>query len=368
MSYRLRLATQAAPLRNLIALAALPMLQVLAPAAAVGQTASQTPPQTATPAPASGQSAPRLAPIAGAEGLPEIVARVDGDPVTRGELLAQAQGMRRQALQGGGDSGQSEQFLILVLDALVNERLVHADSQARGIGPPAAEIDQRVQAVIEAYGGEQEFEKALQAQELDRQYVRRQVTQTLSFDKVLETEIKPAIQIGDEAIQSYYDRSQEQMKAPATYKVRHIMKQVPETAGFEARDAARSQLEALRQQVVAGADLAALAREHSDDPRTREQGGELPWLALTGQSGGFDPAVAALEVGELSGVVETPVGLHLIRLEDRKPERIRPLDEVRQEIANRLAALEAREEVQRRAERLRGAAKVEVLIAAPATE
>ncbi len=358
LTARSRLADRAPfQLATLVALTALPLLQLLGPAIAGGQT------------PASGGTGPELTPIPGAQALPDVVARVDGDPVTKRELLAQAQTMRIQAIQaGGGDPGQSEQYLALVLDALINERLVYADSQARGIGPSGAEVDQRVQAVIAAYGGEPEFEKALAAQGLDSQYVRRQVTQTLSFDKVMETEIKPNIQVGEEAIQAYYDRYQDQMRVPPYYKVRHIMKQVPENAGFEAREAARTQLEALRQQVVGGADLATLAREHSDDERTREQGGEIPWLVLTGRGGGFEPAVAQLAVGELSGVVETRVGLHLIRLEDRKPERTKTLDEAREEIINILAAIEARQEIQRRVDRLRSGAKVEVLMPAAATE
>ncbi len=349
-----RLAGRASsPLMNLATLAALAVFPLLAPTAAIGQQAA----------------APQLAPIPGAEGLPDLVARVNGDPVTKRELLAQAQTMRIQAIQaGGGDPGQSDQYLFMVLDALINERLVYADSEARGIGPSEAEIDQRVQAVIEAYGGETDFDKALAAQGLDRQYVRRQVTQTLSFDKVMNSEIKPGIQVGDESVQGYYDRYKDQMKVPSYYKVRHVMKQVPQDAGFEVREAARSQLEALHQQVSGGADLAALAREHSDDERTREQGGEMPWIVLTGRGGGFEQAVAQLEIGGLSGVVETAVGLHLIRLEDRKPERTKTLGEAREEIVNILAAYEARQEIQRRVDRLRSGAKVEMLVPGPATE
>ncbi len=342
------------PIYLVAALAALTLLPLTGASAAGAQTA-----------PASGE----LPPIPGAESLPDVVARVDGEPINKRELLARAQTMRFQAAQaGGGDPGQSPQYLVLVLDALINERLVYADAQSREVGPSEVEIEQRLQASIEAMGGEAEFAKRLATHGLDRQYLRRQVTQNLSFEKVMEVEIQPEIQVSEEAVQTFYDRVQDQLRVPAYYKVRHIMKQVPQNAGFEAREAARSQLEALRQQVVGGADLAALAREHSDDARTREQGGEMPWIVLTGRGGDFEPAVAQLEVGELSGVVETPVGLHLIRLEDFKPERNQTLDEARDEIVNRLAALEAREEIQRRIDRLRASAKVEILIEEPAVE
>ncbi len=312
--------------------------------------------------PAGAQQAPRLPPLPTAA-LPGVVARVDDGPISRRELIAQAQSMRIQSVQAGtGDPGQSEQFLPMVLEALISERLVYADSKTRGVGPSADEIEQRVQAVIESYGGEEKFDKTLADQGLDRRFVRQQVTQTLSFTKVMESEIKPVIAVSEEAIQTYYERYKDQMRLPAYYKIRHIMKQVPEAAGAEARQAARSTLEAVRQQVEGGADLAALAKEHSDDARTRDQGGGMPWIVLTGSDPDFEPAVAALSVGELSGIGATRVGLHLIRLEERKPERLKTLEEARQEITNLLAAVEARRESQRRVTGLRSAAKIEILM------
>ncbi len=304
-----------------------------------------------------------LPPIAAAADLPEVVARVNSHEITRRELLAQAHTMRLQAVQAGAsDPAASEDFLKFMLDALINERLVYLDSEARGVGPTDSEIDERLQAVVAAYGSEEAFDKALAAQGLDRGYVRQQVAQTLSFDKIMDSEIVPGIELSEEAIAAYYERTREQLRLPATYKVRHVMKVVPEGAGDAARAAARAQLEDLRRQVLAGADLAALAREHSDDARTREQGGELPWIVLTGREGSFEPAVAALSKGELSGVVETEAGLHLIRLEDVRPARVKTLDEARGEIRNALGALEARNEIQRRVEKLKASAQIEVLM------
>ncbi len=308
------------------------------------------------------QASPQLKPLA-TDNLPAVVAQVDGDPITKIELVAQAQTMRMQALQSGaGDPGESEQFLKMVLEALISERLVYADSHKRGVGPSDGEIGERVARVIAAYGGEQEFEKALSAQGLDRQYVRRQVAQTLSFDKVMDSEIKPAIEVGEDAVKGYYERYKSQMKMPLTYKLRRIVKHVAAEAGTEARQAARSRLEALRRQVLDGGDFGTLAKEHSDDEKTRDQGGEMPWIVLTGRGGNFEPVVSQLEVGEMSEVVETEIGFFLIRLEDRKAERIKSLDEARNEIVNILAAIEARQEIQRRVERLRTSAKVEILM------
>ncbi len=324
-------------------------LQLLMPIAASGQQAPAAPASPAAPS--------------GTAELPDVVARINGEEISKQELLAQAQTMRSQAVQvGAGDPAQSEQFLSMVLDALISERLVHNDSQSRGVGPSAAQIDERVQAVIKAYGGEEGFDKALKAQGLDRQYVQRQVTQTLSFDHMMENEIKPGIEIGEDAIVAYFQRNKDKGKVPTLYKLRRIMKQVPPDAGAEARQAARSQLEAVRQQALGGADFAALAKEHSDDEGTRDKGGEIPWFPLTGRGGDLETLIAGLEVGQVSEIIETQVGMFLMRAEDRKPERPKTLEEAREEIVSGLSAAEARRVIQGRVERLRADAKIEVLM------
>ncbi len=313
---------------------------------------------------ASAQSAPQMPPLpASVSEIPEVVARIDGNPITKRELLAQAQTMRLQALQAGAqDPAQTDDFLPFVLEALIGERLVYADSLGRGVGANDAEVDKRVEAIIQAYGSAEAFEKAMVAQGLDRQYVRQQVKQGMTIDKLMEGEIIPTIKIADEAMQQYYDRFQDQMKVPATYRVRHIMKKPAQGAGPEARVPLRAQLEDLRTQIVGGADFAALAKASSDDARTSDQGGEMPWIALTGREDNFEPAVAQLKVGEISGVVETPAGLHLIQLLEQRPERIRSFEEAREEIGNILAAHEARQEIQRRVAGLKAQAKIDLLM------
>ncbi len=299
--------------------------------------------------------------------LPDVVARVNGEDITDRELLARAQTMRNRAVQAGaGAPQQSRQFLLMVLDAMINERLVYADSRSRGVAPSEADVDQRVQEVIASFQGEEGFEKALAAEGLSRELVRRRVSQELSFDHMMNTEIKPGIEIGEDAVAAYYEQNKERMKVPMLYKVRRIMKRVPGDAGDEALQAARAQLEAVRQQAVGGTDFAALAQEHSEDQGTRDQGGELPWFPLTDKGDRFETLIAGLEVGQVSEIVEAGIGpniaLFLLKAEGRQPERIKTLEEARGEIVNVLAATEARRVIQGRIQRLRTDAEIEILM------
>lgn len=343
------------PGRGFAGLLFLPALAVLAwlPTGASAQPAAEPPTAEASP-PAAAD-------------VPDVVARIDGDPVTKRELLTRAQNMRLQAMQSGvEDPSRQESFLLFVLDAMIGERLFYADSLERGLGVSDSQVDEKVAAVVEAYGGSEAFEKALVSQGLDRDFIRQQVKQDMTIDKVMQGEIIPTITVDEEEMQAYYDRFNSQMQVPATYRVRHVMKKPDPASGDAGRAAARSQLEALRQQLAEGADFAALAKEHSDDERTREQGGEMPWIVLTGRENNFEPAVAELEVGEISGVVETPAGLHLIELLEKRPERVQTFEEAKEEIGNVLAAHKAREVIQGRVKELWEQAEVDILLPQPA--
>lgn len=308
--------------------------------------------QSGAPAPSEGPS------------LPEVVARVDAHEIRRAELLAQAQIMRLQMLQAGQlDPGAVPGFLGQVLDAMIGERLVYADLERRGRTIADAEIDRAVAAMAERQGGEQTFEESLVAQGTDLAALRHQLRQNLTIEKILMDGLAADVELGESTLRDYYDSRPREHQVPERHKVRHILKALPPDASADEVDRLSSELLALREQVLAGADFAALARDHSDDVQSADRGGELPWVRVSQRSSDFERAASSLgTVGQLSEIVRSPVGLHLIQLVDRTPPRVRSFEEMRPEIAARLTALEVRRQILERVESLRAKASIEILI------
>ncbi|HET7461375.1 MAG TPA: peptidylprolyl isomerase, partial [Longimicrobium sp.] len=105
--------------------------------------------------------------------------------------------------------------------------------------------------------------------------------------------------------------------------VRHILFQVEATAPQARRDSVRRLAESVRQQAAApGADFAALAQRYSQDPGSKDRGGELDWFGHGVMVQPFETAAFALQAGQVSGLVETPFGLHVIKLEGRRRQEI----------------------------------------------
>jgi peptidyl-prolyl cis-trans isomerase C len=150
----------------------------------------------------------------------------------------------------------------------------------------------------------------------------------------------PADDVVAAAARDLYRASPDKFKAPAQTRARHIL--VSRNADGKAREKA----EALLAQIKGGASFDELARKESADLASARNGGELGWIRPGTVVKEFEDALAALKApGELSPVIESQFGFHIIRLEERRVAGIRPFDEVRPEIEREIrgqAQLEAR--------------------------
>jgi len=144
-------------------------------------------------------------------------------------------------------------------------------------------------------------------------------------------------EVTDGEVAEYYELHKEDaFTVPEQVRARHILVKVPPEADADAKAAARKQAEDLLAQVKAGGDFAALAKDHSADPGSAAKGGDLGLFGRGRMTPTFEDAAFALEAGGLSDVVETPFGFHIIKVEEHQPPSVKPLDAVRDQIADTL--------------------------------
>ena len=140
------------------------------------------------------------------------------------------------------------------------------------------------------------------------------------------------------ALRRHYESSSTAFSQPRVRQllVRFKGSQVAARPGLRelSKDEARAKATALRAKLAAGADFAALAKTESDDGGSRDTGGELGFLLRGGTGANFEAAAFSLPVGQLSGVVQTEYGFHILRVEERRPM---PFDSVKASLANELA-------------------------------
>ena len=157
---------------------------------------------------------------------------------------------------------------------------------------------------------------------------------TLNADKLSED-----IQITEDDIKTYYQENIARYTQPEQRRVAHIL---IEFGDDEA--AAKQKTEDLLNKIKQGADFSKLAQENSADTISGENGGDLDWIEKGAMDEAFDEAAFALkDVGQVSDVVKSSFGFHIIKLTDIQPEKIKPLTEIKDELKLKLAKEKAQE-------------------------
>ena len=207
---------------------------------------------------------------------------------------------------------------------------------------------------------DEQLEQLLKSRGMTLDTYRQQIREGILVTKVVNAEVRSRLIILDGDLQEAYQAGREQYRIPGTQTVSHILFLLAERASDE--EVARRQVEAegVLQAIRNGGDFAALARQHSEGP-SAERGGLLGTFKGDELLPGFDEATEGLQPGEVSDVVRTRVGLHIIRLEDRQMDSFRSLDEVREELQDELLRDRTEAKYQEWLEALRLQAYVKIL-------
>jgi peptidyl-prolyl cis-trans isomerase D len=185
--------------------------------------------------------------------------------------------------------------------------------------------------------------------------------------------IQSGVEITHDELQAYYNQHRDQYRVPEQAKVSHILIKTP-LAGPDGKvdqkgvAEAQRRAEDLLKQLKAGAKFEDLAKKYSEDPGSAKEGGSLGWIGKGRTVPEFEKAAFSLPKGQLSDLVKSSYGFHIIRVDDRQDAHMKTLDEVKGEIEPILKQQKAQQMAQKRAEDLLQQAKTEGLDAAAAAK
>jgi peptidyl-prolyl cis-trans isomerase D len=143
---------------------------------------------------------------------------------------------------------------------------------------------------------------------------------------------KDQTKVSADQINEYYEDNLDTFKEKKQVKARHILFALPENASKEEEEKVKQKALSVLQQARAGADFAELAKKNTDDPSGKENGGDLGYFSAGQMVKPFEEAAFKLKKGEISDLIRTPFGYHIIKVEDVKEARTKPLEEVRGQI------------------------------------
>ena len=150
------------------------------------------------------------------------------------------------------------------------------------------------------------------------------------------------VQITAREIETYYQNNQEKFGQPKRIKVRHILVK-SDSKDSEALAQARKKAESIREDALKGKDFAQLAKQYSEDPGTKDSGGDLGYITRGQVVPEFEEAAFSLQVGGISNIIQTPYGLHIVKVDEIQEAKIEPLDKAKGQIIDFLRNRKARE-------------------------
>lgn len=260
--------------------------------------------------------------ISAQEVLDKIIAIVDNEAILKSEFEIS---VLRYAAQRNLDPSDAK-FRKEVLNALIDEKLLYAQAELDSIVISEDELKQRLEQTInyyiQQYGSEDAIEKTfgMNIEKIKRE-LRDDTKKSLMADRVQQKKFN-RIECSVREVEEFFKGFADSLGViPERYKVAHIF--INPKSSDRVKIKARQFAEQLLDSIKKGADFATLAKAVSDDPGSAARGGELGWAKRGKFYPEFEAAAFALKDNEISPVIETPVGYHIIQLQERRGESVR---------------------------------------------
>lgn len=291
-------------------------------------------------------------------------ATVNGVEISRERVRIGVDGMLKAKGTNIGAVRDPERMIELrtqVLDVLIGQEVLYQEAERKKSLASAADVDQAIKEFRNSFADERELKLSLENNGFTLDSYTEDTRRRLSAKKYIEDHIQEGVSISKQEVEQFYQDNPDSFKLPERIRARHILLSLDSKAEISVRQQVRARMEKLSDRVTRGEDFAKLAQEFSEDSGSAQRGGDLGLFARGVMVPTFEQAAFALQIGEVSGIVESPFGLHLIKLEEHQPPSKAPLNEdVRRQVHQYLRAQKTRQAVAAKVEALRAQAKVEV--------
>jgi peptidyl-prolyl cis-trans isomerase C len=270
----------------------------------------------------------------------DIVAMVNGTAITRKQFdNAMDYQVEVVAMKGGKlSSAQLSDLKYQMLESLVDEELLFQESRKNGIKVEAKDIDAAYQERKQKakFETDAEFEEALKKSNKSVTAYRVEIEHGLAIDRFIKNKFTDKTVVPDSDAKQYYESNLGYFKQPVRARISHIMVRVAEDADQSEKDKATQTLEQAMKRLTAGEDFAAVAKEVSEDGNSKDKGGDLGYISKGLVQKSFDDAAFSLEKGEISGIVQTSAGYHILKVTDKIDAKTITYEEAKGDIVNSL--------------------------------
>lgn len=244
------------------------------------------------------------------------------------------------------------------IESLINQSLLLQEADREGIRPDKKAIDDQMKQISARFPNSEAFQKLLASQGISEEQLRQDIGKDLKIQALLDKKTPTTPDVSDADIAAFYKDNPDNFKMPERVRASHILLTFSPADNDEVKSQKRQRLLSLKAELEKGADFAKLASENSDCP-SKAQGGDLGLFEKGKMVKPFEDAAFAMKAGQVSDVVESQFGYHLIKVTGKEDAKAVPIEEAREKIASFLNQEKKQKAVGEYLQKLRSAAKVE---------
>jgi foldase protein PrsA len=281
----------------------------------------------------------------------DAAVKVNGQVITTTEINQQLDQLKKQYPQmftGSDAQGRLLDFKQRLVENLINQALIEQAAQQKGINVSDADIQKQIDQLRGNFKDQSQFDQALKSAGMSLDQLKTQIKNQLVTQKLVET-LAASSKVTDADIQQYYDQNKAQFFQKPAKRASHIL--------FKDQATAAKVLKLLQTKAIT---FPAAARQYSIDTATASKGGDLGWPTQA-YVPEFQSALDKLNKGQMSGLVQSPLGWHIILVTDVRPGTQQPLADVKSQIEQIIVQQRRSDAYQQFLNDLRKNAKIEYI-------
>jgi peptidyl-prolyl cis-trans isomerase C len=245
-----------------------------------------------------------------------------------------------------------------ILENLINEELLYQEAIKKGVQIKDEAVESEFADVKKRFKDEGQFKATLSNMKMSEDDLKLQIARLATIRQFVGKEFGSKITIDDSEAKTFYDGNPKLFQKPEQVHARHILIKVKTDANEVDKASARKKIEDIKQRIDKGEDFAELARIESQGPSST-RGGDLGFFGKGRMVKPFEDAAFALQANEVSGIVETQFGYHLIQALEHKPAETLAFDKVKDRIKANLRDDQIQKDVKNYVAVLEKEAKIE---------
>lgn len=246
-----------------------------------------------------------------------------------------------------------------IVRRLVDAEIIRQQAQKMNVTVSDEEFEKRWQEHRARYGDEAAFKNFMDKAGTTEADLKEQFRHNLLRERVFAA-VSDSVKVSDEQLKDFYEKNKDRFDEPEQVRASHVLLRIPANASDADKKKRLDEAKAIAKQAKKkGADFAALATKHSEDP-TKSRGGDLGWFSRGRMVKPFEDAVFAMKDGEVSDVIETSFGYHVIKRTGHKPPSKKTFEDVKERIERQVASRERNEAIRNALQKWKEEAKVEI--------